>query len=162
MVFILYICVHVVCVYFMYAHQQLSDALRVFRPASVLHLVNADGKYAPKQIDVAKGVEIDKTVHDWTNYYLCGYKGITEELSQNGDIDLSVPIGMDCVVHGVVPAVRIVRPPLCMSVFMCMRVHMDVHCVCTRVNSNEQIRPFHNFLANSNVNFSSIPHRAPE
>lgn len=40
-----------------------------------LHLANHNAKFAVKEFnDVDAAIHIDPTVHDWTNYFLCGFK----------------------------------------------------------------------------------------
>ena len=66
-----------------------------------LHIVNVDAKFDEKKIPLSGGeqVTIDRAAHHWTNYFLCGYKGVMEGISDSKD-----PIGLNLVVSGTVPA----------------------------------------------------------
>jgi galactokinase len=67
--------------------------------SSKLHLVNVNAKYEEKQIAVSsEPVVIDRSHHNWTNYFLCGYKGMIETIKPES------PIGLDLCVSGTVPA----------------------------------------------------------
>ena len=62
--------------------------------------VDAD-KFARRDFEVANvaDVRIDASKHEWTNYFLSGYKGVLLELGMNQSND------MQCLVDGSVPAV---------------------------------------------------------
>ncbi|TLD10053.1 hypothetical protein PgNI_06617 [Pyricularia grisea] len=62
-------------------------------------------KFPAKDLDLpVKGdVEIDSTIHEWTNYFKCGLKGATELLRKKHGEDF-VPTGMEVLLDGSVPA----------------------------------------------------------
>ncbi|TLD19182.1 hypothetical protein PspLS_09864 [Pyricularia sp. CBS 133598] len=76
-----------------------SDTYKV-RLANVL-----PEKFPAKDLDLpVKGdVEIDSTVHEWTNYFKCGLKGATELLRKKHGEGF-VPTGMEVLLDGSVPA----------------------------------------------------------
>lgn len=71
-----------------------------------VHLANVQGdKFPTKEVEVSvKGdVDIDNTIHEWTNYFKCGLKGATELLRKKHGNSF-VPAGMEVLVDGSVPA----------------------------------------------------------
>ncbi|PVV00370.1 hypothetical protein BB560_005256 [Smittium megazygosporum] len=68
--------------------------------SQTVNIANAiSSKYPPISFNFSPEniVEIDDTVHDWGNYFKCGYKGSLEHLK------IDNPKGMNCLVDGVVP-----------------------------------------------------------
>ncbi|KAH3717866.1 N-acetylgalactosamine kinase-like [Dreissena polymorpha] len=61
-----------------------------------LNLSNVDSQYVDFECDVAK-YEINSSNPVWYNYFLCGFRGMSEMLG------LTEPTGMQCMVHGLVP-----------------------------------------------------------
>lgn len=63
-----------------------------------LHLKNVLGsKYQPREYSVSN-IQIDTSVHEWSNYFLAGFKRLLE------DGPVAKPVGMKIVVDGHVPA----------------------------------------------------------
>ncbi|ORY00221.1 galactokinase [Basidiobolus meristosporus CBS 931.73] len=58
-------------------------------------------KYPAREFDYSKEciVEIDASIHEWTNYFKSGYKGMLERLELDKD-----PVGMNCLMDGSVPS----------------------------------------------------------
>ncbi|KAI8588588.1 ribosomal protein S5 domain 2-type protein [Geranomyces variabilis] len=48
-------------------------------------------------------VTIDSKVHEWSNYFKCGYKGVLEQLAVDGT-PVAKPVGFYAMVDGTVPA----------------------------------------------------------
>ena len=69
-----------------------------------IRLANTNPKHTIREftpLSNSKGyVEIDNKLHDWANYFKCGYKGVCETLN----IDQSS--SFDCLVDGTVPSVN--------------------------------------------------------
>ncbi|KAJ2768562.1 galactokinase, partial [Coemansia nantahalensis] len=65
-----------------------------------LRLANVDGaKYPARELCCPRDVfAIDSTVHEWSNYFLCGYRGLLEHAGRNSGE------GLDVLVDGMVPA----------------------------------------------------------
>jgi galactokinase len=66
-----------------------------------LTIVNVEEKFPKREFEFesVSAVEIDAGKHEWTNYFLSGYKGVLSELK------ISKPKSMNCLVDGTVPAV---------------------------------------------------------
>eukprot|EP00274_Cyanoptyche_gloeocystis_P003461 CAMPEP_0196665998 /NCGR_PEP_ID=MMETSP1086-20130531/63427_1 /TAXON_ID=77921 /ORGANISM="Cyanoptyche gloeocystis , Strain SAG4.97" /LENGTH=70 /DNA_ID=CAMNT_0042003031 /DNA_START=167 /DNA_END=375 /DNA_ORIENTATION=+ len=59
-----------------------------------LQLANVDSTaYTRKDVPVFDGVSINSAEHHWTNYFLCGYKGVLEHLGLS-------TVGIQVMVHG--------------------------------------------------------------
>ncbi|KAJ2881064.1 galactokinase, partial [Coemansia aciculifera] len=58
---------------------------------SSVKLSNVNAKFAARQFDYQSGtiVDIDQSVHDWVNYFKCGYRGALEAIANT-----SSPVGM--------------------------------------------------------------------
>ncbi|KAJ2899031.1 galactokinase [Coemansia aciculifera] len=67
---------------------------------SVVRLANVNSKYAAREFGFQPGniVEIDASVHDWSNYFKCGYRGALEAIGAT-----TSPVGMQCLMDGSVP-----------------------------------------------------------
>uniref|UniRef100_A0A4W4GCR7 N-acetylgalactosamine kinase n=1 Tax=Electrophorus electricus TaxID=8005 RepID=A0A4W4GCR7_ELEEL len=65
--------------------------------SQMIQLANTDPKYKDFTISVS-GITIDRENPQWHYYFLCGVKGIQEQLS------LSSQVGIRCVVDGTIPA----------------------------------------------------------
>ncbi|KAJ2033643.1 galactokinase [Coemansia sp. RSA 2337] len=64
-----------------------------------IRVSNMDGtKYPPRDFSVAEMFEIDSTKHEWSNYFKCGYRGVLDHVSRQGDK------GFDALIDGQVPA----------------------------------------------------------
>jgi N-acetylgalactosamine kinase len=65
-----------------------------------IHFANFEAKFGPKQWSKElKDINIDVKNHDWTNYVLCGYKGVLE----NKLASVESPIAFSALMHGTVP-----------------------------------------------------------
>jgi len=60
-------------------------------------------KFAAREFTVETALQIDASKHEWSNYFLCGYRGVIEATS------FKPTVGFDALVHGTVPIVR--SPP---------------------------------------------------
>ncbi|KAJ3273892.1 galactokinase, partial [Borealophlyctis nickersoniae] len=69
-------------------------------PPSITLANTAGDKYPDRtfQHEEDGAVTIDSTIHEWSNYFKCGYKGVFEELG------LKSAVSFDCLVDGTVPA----------------------------------------------------------
>ncbi|KAJ2866216.1 galactokinase [Coemansia aciculifera] len=67
---------------------------------SSVKLSNVNAKFAARQFAYQSGtiVDIDQSVHDWVNYFKCGYRGALEAIANT-----SSPVGMQCLMDGSVP-----------------------------------------------------------
>ncbi|KAJ2798125.1 galactokinase, partial [Coemansia guatemalensis] len=67
---------------------------------SLVRLVNINPKYEPSSFSCAPhtSVTINRTQHEWANYFKCGYKGVIDA------IGCAKPNGMQCMIDGSVPA----------------------------------------------------------
>ncbi|ORX80530.1 galactokinase [Basidiobolus meristosporus CBS 931.73] len=68
---------------------------------SKVRLANVNPKFTRAEfsfVDKERIVDIDDTVHEWTNYFKAGYKGMLESLK------LDAPVGMFCLMDGSVPS----------------------------------------------------------
>ncbi|EGD75429.1 galactokinase 2 [Salpingoeca rosetta] len=63
---------------------------------NTLNISNVNSKFATRNMSCWP-VDIDDTKHEWTNYFLAGYRGLLEHAK------CTTPIGLDVVVDGVVP-----------------------------------------------------------
>ncbi|KAJ2801355.1 galactokinase [Coemansia furcata] len=74
-------------------------AVKVVDGSSV-KLGNVNTKFVARQFDYQPDtmVNIDTSVHDWVNYFKCGYRGALEAIA-----DVSSPVGMQCLMDGSVP-----------------------------------------------------------
>ncbi|KAJ2798126.1 galactokinase [Coemansia guatemalensis] len=65
-----------------------------------IHLANVNSqKYPAREFNSAGDVfEIDSTVHEWSNYFKCGYRGLFEHLGRKKGM------GFDALLDGAVPA----------------------------------------------------------
>eukprot|EP00741_Cyanophora_paradoxa_P009470 tig00000144_g9174.t1 len=70
-------------------------------PDERLVLTNVDDAYPTKQIELTEDIVIDSKAHHWTNYFLCGYKGILEHVKEGPK---PAVFGMRVAVDGTVPA----------------------------------------------------------
>ncbi|KAJ2444360.1 galactokinase [Coemansia sp. RSA 2424] len=63
-------------------------------------LGNVNPKFATREFHYQPGsiVEIDESVHDWVNYFKCGYRGALEAIGAT-----TSPVGMQCLMDGSVP-----------------------------------------------------------
>jgi hypothetical protein len=61
---------------------------------------NLDDKYAQREYPKHNPV-IDASKHEWSNYFLCGYRGVLEAVKRDADL-----AGFSALVHGTVPIVR--------------------------------------------------------
>ncbi|KAK9722909.1 galactokinase [Basidiobolus ranarum] len=67
-----------------------------------VHVANVDGKKYPARefdYDTECIVHIDASIHEWTNYFKSGYKGMLEKLQLKES-----PAGMNCLMDGSVPS----------------------------------------------------------
>ncbi|TPX32796.1 galactokinase [Synchytrium microbalum] len=75
---------------------------RTSKPNPEIFIANSDDRYPAREflhLSKEEGyVEIDATVHEWTNYFKCGYKGVFEELGLEEARDMMV------MVDGTVPS----------------------------------------------------------
>ncbi|KAJ2493872.1 galactokinase [Coemansia sp. RSA 2050] len=67
---------------------------------SSVKLSNVNTKFPARQFDYRPGniVDIDESMHDWVNYFKCGYKGALEAIA-----GAASPVGMLCLMDGSVP-----------------------------------------------------------
>ncbi|KAK9686744.1 galactokinase [Basidiobolus ranarum] len=68
---------------------------------SKVRIANANPKFSPREftfVDKETIIDIDDTIHEWTNYFKAGYKGMLETLK------LDKPKGMFCLMDGSVPS----------------------------------------------------------
>ncbi|KAI8819376.1 ribosomal protein S5 domain 2-type protein [Fimicolochytrium jonesii] len=66
-------------------------------------LANTDEQFGERTFSHDKGtaVEIDSTLHDWSNYFKCGYKGVFENAK---NLDSRAPLSFHALIDGSVPA----------------------------------------------------------
>jgi galactokinase len=62
-------------------------------------IASTNAKYPPKMFTPDPNVSIDASVHEWTNYFLCGFKGVAQGLKT----ETMKPMQVVC--DGSVPAV---------------------------------------------------------
>ena len=68
------------------------------KEAAFSTIANSDPKYKAREFITGPGIEIDATIHEWSNYFLCGYKGLADKLK----LDSMKPMQVMC--DGAVPA----------------------------------------------------------
>src|SRR5947209_5538597 len=49
-------------------------------------------------------IEIDDKVHEWSNYFKAGLRGAVDLIRRKGLEAANKPVGMDIMVHGIVPS----------------------------------------------------------
>ena len=73
-----------------------------------IRIANVDRKFLSREFEVTweGGVEIDATVHEWSNYFKAGMQGALEFMRDNsiGPVADRGLVGMDVLVSGTVPA----------------------------------------------------------
>jgi galactokinase len=72
---------------------------------STLNVSNIQsGKFPSRSFEFGRvdDIAIDPTKHEWTNYFLSGFKGVLNELN------IERPVSLNCLVDGTVPAVSFV------------------------------------------------------
>ena len=62
-------------------------------------VANSNEKYGPRVFEASPDIAIDSSVHEWSNYFLCGFKGVTKALS------LAQAKPMQVLCQGTVPTV---------------------------------------------------------
>lgn len=86
-----------------------SDIVIAVRKSNshLLRLINTDAEFSPSTVELSTAgdyVEIDKTNSDWASYFKCGHLVAHEYLNQVNPSSKIIPVGMDMVVDGTVPA----------------------------------------------------------
>ena len=77
-------------------------AVKVDLGADKLLVSNTDSKYTAKEFTVDPDQAVDTSSHHWTNYVMCGYKGVFDFLKE-AKRDAPSAVGMRIMVDGVVP-----------------------------------------------------------
>ena len=77
-------------------------AIKVDRSSDKLLVSNTDPKFTAKEFTVDPDQAVDISSHHWTNYVLCGYKGVFDFLKE-AKRDAPSAVGMRMIVDGVVP-----------------------------------------------------------
>uniref|UniRef100_A0A5B7AA30 Putative galactokinase 1 n=1 Tax=Davidia involucrata TaxID=16924 RepID=A0A5B7AA30_DAVIN len=68
----------------------------------LIRIANVSDKYPICTYPADPNQDIDLKNHKWGHYFICGYKGYYEYAKSKG-LDVSVPVGLDIIVHGTVP-----------------------------------------------------------
>ncbi|KAJ2455349.1 galactokinase [Coemansia sp. RSA 2336] len=63
-----------------------------------VQIANTSSKYPARKFALADLFTIDSTVHEWSNYFKCGYRGLFEHVGRKGGK------GFDALLDGTVPA----------------------------------------------------------
>ncbi|KAJ3147513.1 galactokinase [Geranomyces variabilis] len=73
--------------------------------AVTVTLTNTDARFPEHTFNHEESghVTIDSKVHEWSNYFKCGYKGVLEQLEVDGTL-VAKPVGFYAMVDGTVPA----------------------------------------------------------
>jgi galactokinase len=85
-------------------------AIKIRKGDNRIRIANVDSKKFPaRDLEIPQGgaeaIEIDATVHEWSNYFKAGLRGASELLAKkNGGSGKFVSVGMDVLVDGSVPA----------------------------------------------------------
>ncbi|KAJ2843996.1 galactokinase, partial [Coemansia brasiliensis] len=66
--------------------------------ADSVRIANTSSKYPARKFALADLFTIDSTVHEWTNYFKCGYRGLFEHVGRKSGK------GFDALLDGTVPA----------------------------------------------------------
>ncbi|XP_052190519.1 galactokinase-like [Diospyros lotus] len=69
----------------------------------LLRIANVSAKYPLCVYPADPDQDIDVKNHRWGHYFICGYKGFYEHAKLKG-LDVGVPVGLDVMVDGTVPA----------------------------------------------------------
>ncbi|ORX80529.1 galactokinase [Basidiobolus meristosporus CBS 931.73] len=66
-----------------------------------IRIANTNAKYPSREFEYEGEniISIDDTIHEWTNYFKAGYKGMLENLKLG-----TAPVGMFCLMDGSVPS----------------------------------------------------------
>ena len=67
-----------------------------------IRVSNANEEYTAKTFETSPDQEVDVASHHWTNYVMCGYKGVFDFLRESGAKAVD-PVGLDLMVDGTVP-----------------------------------------------------------
>ena len=83
-------------------------AIKVRKGDTKIRIANVSGeKFPPREIEIpqqgAEAIEIDATVHEWSNYFKAGLRGASELLGKKRSSKFA-SVGMDVLVEGSVPA----------------------------------------------------------
>ena len=84
-------------------------AIKIRKGDTKIRIANVNSeKFPPRQIEVpqqggAEAIDIDATVHEWSNYFKAGLRGASELLGKKKSSKF-VSVGMDVLVDGSVPA----------------------------------------------------------
>ena len=77
-------------------------AVKVDRESDKLIVSNTDPAYTPKEFGVDPDQPVDTASLHWTNYFMCGYKGVFDFLQETQRAS-PAPVGLRMVIDGVVP-----------------------------------------------------------
>ncbi len=77
-------------------------AVKVDPGSDKLLVANTDPRYTAKEFSTDPEQAVDTASLHWTNYVVCGYKGVFDAVRDLGR-DLPVPVGMRIIVDGTVP-----------------------------------------------------------
>ncbi len=79
--------------------QNILVAVRADKSTNSLELANVEeAKYSTFKSNLTSPIEIKKGFPHWWNYFLCGIKGVAEDVLENG-----ATVGMKCMVDGRIP-----------------------------------------------------------
>jgi len=75
-------------------------------PTSIVRIANVNSKFCPRtfELPITGDLEIDSSVHEWSNYFRAGLRGAIELLREKGLATGFTPVGMDILVDGTVPS----------------------------------------------------------
>lgn len=79
----------------------VSDA-----PTTRIRIANVNQAFPARNFEIPTtgDVEIDSSVHEWSNYFRAGLRGAVELLRKKGSPAGNSPAGMDILVDGAVPS----------------------------------------------------------
>ena len=75
-------------------------------PTATIRIANVNQRFPARTfgIPTAGDVEIDSSIHEWSNYFRAGLRGAIELLRKKGRPVGDSPVGMDILVDGTVPS----------------------------------------------------------
>jgi len=83
-------------------------AIKIRKDSTSIRIANVSGeKFPARDLEIPQGgaeaIEIDATVHEWSNYFKAGLRGASELLGKKREGKFT-SVGMDVLVDGSVPA----------------------------------------------------------